>query len=96
MRTKRRAAAALAVLAVLALLLSAALAVLHSDGDCAGEGCPVCGQIAALARLSRLISAAAAVILSASLLSALLREQRRGRPRFAAWTPVSLRVKLSD
>jgi hypothetical protein len=96
MTRRRRAAAVLALLLLLALLLSAAFMLLHGAHGCDGEHCPLC---ALLFRAERLFGGLALMLLVLCL---------RLRFRFvflrrvwaalcrALFTPVSLRVKLTN
>jgi len=83
---------------VLFTVLTSVFLLAHTaEHDCIGDGCPVCTVIAAcLQNLKNFGKAAALAFALFSVFAAVLGNGRTEKQPFFRFTPISLKVKLTD
>ena len=97
MRSKRVFAAILSLLVVFAVFFSAMFILAEADHDCSGEDCPVC-RIIMLAEesLKKLSVIFCVIALAVSSLLSATAPRRAADASVSRFTPVLLKVKLSN
>ena len=93
-RTRRFAAAAVAVFTAVVFLLAAFLPVAELYHDCAGEACPICAQIAALRSILRGFAVALILLCAVSLCRRLFSLRRAFSGSRRRTSPILLKTKL--
>ena len=98
MAKQKRIAAVLVAAAMLLVLLGAALFLIEEAGhDCIGEGCPVCFQMGICRNALRGFALAlCALVLAAAVRRALYGYISAWVDVIPSFTPVALKVKLSN
>ena len=93
----RIAAAVLAAITILVVLSSSIFIIEHADHNCTGEDCPICEQLCACAQnLKNLTTVAVTVMVIIAFRFALQAVIGQAKYAYVPYTPVYLKVKLSN
>lgn len=96
-KRSRITAAVLAALFALTILTSSIFIIEHADHDCTGDGCEICEEILICTTVLKTLSHVSAALAVAVAVKFCLDDVQDGEcPVFVLWTPVNLKVKLSN